>query len=202
MINRQLPKFCVSGRDMQGPEGVVLHYFSCKNVDKEKQFDLDCCRELMVDLNSHKSLRNHYLKDRNSPDSRMYASAHVFIGREGEVWKLVDFDKQAYHAGKSFLNGRTGCNKWTLGVELIGTNTSGFTDEQYASLAELLNNWRVEFGIELDQIAGHDAVRHGAIVNGDNAKKKYDPSGKSDGTGDNFDWTRLLNLMDIMEEVG
>lgn len=187
MHNKQLPKFCASGRSLT-PEGVVIHYFSCKNVDPERQFDLSACRNLMIDLNRPKDEREHYLLGDRDPKKRLYASAHIFIGRAGEVWKLVDFDKQAYHAGRSLLNDRSNCNRWTLGIELIGTNTSGFTDAQYQALITLLNG--VQFDID-NNIAGHDQVRHAAIKAGQRAAKKYDPSGRSDGTGDNFDWGRV-----------
>lgn len=197
MISKHLPKACISGRDMQGPEGIVIHYFSCKNVDPEFQYDLQRCWDLMVDLNTPKAEREHYLRDERSPSDRMYASAHAFIGRGGEVWKLVDFDKQAHHAGRSSLNGRTGCNKWTLGIELIGTNISGFTDIQYESLAKFIAELKNKYNIEDENIAGHDQVRHEAVLNGQKAHKKYDPSGKSDGTGDNFDWDKLFVLIDM-----
>lgn len=190
MHNKQLPKFCTSGRNLV-PEGVVIHYFSCKNVDPERQFDLAACRNLMIDLNRPKDEREHYLLADRDPKKRLYASAHLFIGREGEMWKLVDFDKQAYHAGRSLLDNRPNCNAWTLGVELIGTNTSGFTDAQYEALVALLNDWRKQFNIG-DTIAGHDQVRHAAIEAGQKAGKKYDPSGRSGGTGDNFDWGRVM----------
>jgi N-acetyl-anhydromuramyl-L-alanine amidase AmpD len=195
MISKHLPKECVSGRPMQGPEGIVIHYFSCKNVDLEFQYDLQRCWDLMVDLNLPRIDRQRYLLDDKSPSTRMYASAHVFIGRGGEVWKLVDFDKQAYHAGKSSLNGRTGCNKWTLGVEMIGHNTSCFTCEQYESLAKFIADLQNKYDIPEENIAGHDQVRYEAILNGQDAKKKYDPSGRPDGTGENFDWERLFYMI-------
>ena len=179
------------------PKGVIIHYFSAKNVDKPREFDLDACRDLMIDLNSPREFREHYLKDPKSPASRMYASAHIFIARDGETWKLVDFDKQAYHAGHSIMNDQKNCNAWTLGVELIGTITSGFTDDQYIQLAKLLVVWMDQFEFSLVDVAGHDTVRNAAILDGQTEKKKYDPSGKSDGKGDNFDWPKLYNYISL-----
>jgi len=197
MKSKELPKECISGRDMQGPEGIIIHYFSCKNVDPEARYDLQRCWDLMVDLNQPKQFREHYLLDDRSPEERLYASAHVFIGRDGEVWKLVDFDKQAYHAGRSSLNGRTNCNKWTLGVEMIGGKDSGFTDDQYKSLATFIIDMKQAYDIQEENIAGHDQIRHEAILNGQKAYKKFDPSGQSDGNGSNFDWDKLFALVDI-----
>ena len=46
-------------------------------------------------------------------------SAHVVIERSGAITQLVKFDTVAFHAGKSSWGGRSGCNAFTLGVELV-----------------------------------------------------------------------------------
>ena len=196
MKSRTLPDFCISGRAIEEVGGVVVHYFSAKNVDKENQFDMTVCRQLFMDLNRPKNEREWHMFEKNWPDGRMYASAHILISREGSVCKLVEFDKQAYHAGTSILDGRSHCNRWTLGIELVGTQDSGFTDAQYRELAKLLINLMAEYGFGPEKVAGHDTVRWAAIEAGDSKRKKYDPSGRSDGQGDNFDWEYLWELVD------
>lgn len=47
-----------------------------------------------------------------------YVSAHIVIGRRGEVFQLVPFDRAAYHAGRSTWKGRSGCNGFSVGIEL------------------------------------------------------------------------------------
>lgn len=46
------------------------------------------------------------------------ASAHVVIGREGEVIQLVPFNTEAWHAGRSEYKGRRGLNRYSIGIEL------------------------------------------------------------------------------------
>ncbi len=46
------------------------------------------------------------------------ASAHVVIGREGQITQLVPFDTVAWHAGKSQWKGRSGLNQYSIGIEL------------------------------------------------------------------------------------
>lgn len=192
IISKPLPEFCYSGRALQAVDGVVTHYFSARNVEEEaKHFDPECCYNLFVDLNRAKAEREHYMQGSRWPDGRMYASAHVLIDREGQVYQLMDFGLQAYHAGASMLNGRAHCNRWTLGVELIGDQHSGFSREQYLALVELLLQWEEEHGFARDNVVGHDMVRWQAIQAegaGSKLKAKYDPSGRKDGRGDNFDW--------------
>ena len=196
MKSKHLPAYCTSGRGME-PTGMVIHYFSARNVDPDRKYDMYACWDLFCDLNRPKAERETYLLEENWPDNRMYASAHVLIGRDGEVWKLVDFDKQAYHAGRSILNGRKACNQWTLGVELVGEQRSGFTPAQYLELAKLIH----ELGIDREQIAGHDTVRWNAIQEGEATKRKNDPSGRSDGQGNNFAWDFLDELLELGEEL-
>lgn len=51
-------------------------------------------------------------------DPRAKASAHVVIARDGKVTQLVPFDTVAWHAGRSAWEGRTGLNRWSIGIEL------------------------------------------------------------------------------------
>ena len=196
MILNFLPSFCVSGRRIEKIEGVVIHYFSARNVDKDNEFDLQACWDLFVDLNQPIQHRDRYMKDKPWGKPRMYASSHFLIGRNGEVWQLVDLDKQAYHAGASSLNGRENCNEWTLGIELIGHQHSGFTEAQYQALAALLVDLEAAHGIPRQNIAGHDFVRYNAMQKRHTLKAKYDPSGRKDGKGDNFNWAHLYKLID------
>ena len=46
------------------------------------------------------------------------ASAHLIIGKNGEVVQLVGFDTVAWHAGKSEWKGRKNLNQFSVGIEL------------------------------------------------------------------------------------
>lgn len=195
MRSRILPDYCISGRVLEALDGVIVHYFSAKNVEPDDMYSLEACRNLFLDLNRKRGDRQYYMQADTWPAKRMYASAHLLIGRDGETWRLVEYGKQAYHAGASILNGRSNCNRWTLGVELAGTVDSGFTADQYRELAGILHG----FGLPREQIAGHDLVRHNAIEAGSKKRPKYDPSGRKDGQGDNFQWSYLHHLLDDLE---
>lgn len=47
------------------------------------------------------------------------ASAHLVLETDGSFTQMVPFDRQAWHAGASQWAGRTGCNGFTLGIEVV-----------------------------------------------------------------------------------
>lgn len=47
------------------------------------------------------------------------ASAHIVIGRDGEVWQLASFDQMTWHCGDSAWNGDTHLNFLSIGIELV-----------------------------------------------------------------------------------
>lgn len=51
-----------------------------------------------------------------SPDVK--ASAHLVVGRGGEVVQMIPFDRIAWHAGVSSWNGRTNLNRFSIGIEI------------------------------------------------------------------------------------
>jgi N-acetylmuramoyl-L-alanine amidase len=80
----------------------------------------------------------HYTAGRNVASSVQWlsnpkakASAHLVIGRAGEVFQLIPFDRVAWHAGESKWGWRTGVNKFSIGIELdnpgwLLKNSAGF----------------------------------------------------------------------------
>ena len=45
-------------------------------------------------------------------------ASHLVVGKDGEVAQLVDFDKPAWHAGRSSWDGRNSCNNFSIGIEI------------------------------------------------------------------------------------
>lgn len=50
--------------------------------------------------------------------SKAQASAHLLIGRAGEICQFVSFNQQAWHAGISQWQKHTGLNAYSIGIEL------------------------------------------------------------------------------------
>jgi N-acetylmuramoyl-L-alanine amidase len=82
----------------------------------------------------------HYTAGRNAESSARYlcnddvkASAHVVIGRDGKIIQLVPFDTIAWHAGKSYYEGRVGFNKYSVGIELDNAGILDKAGNEYLS---------------------------------------------------------------------
>ncbi len=65
-------------------------------------------------------------------------SAHLLIERDGATTQFVSFADRAWHAGASVFQGRTGCNDFSIGIELEGTDFEPFTDAQYRGLNDAI----------------------------------------------------------------
>ena len=103
-------------------------------------------------------------------------SSHVLIHRTGACVQFVPFDRRAWHAGASRWSGREGCNDFSIGIELEGTDEVAYTDAQYASLVRVLGALIETYpGLEREAIVGHCDIAPG---------RKTDP-------GPAFDWPRL-----------
>ncbi len=50
--------------------------------------------------------------------SRAKVSAHLVVGRGGDITQLAKFNTQTWHAGRSSYRGRTGYNKYSIGIEI------------------------------------------------------------------------------------
>jgi len=107
-------------------------------------------------------------------------SAHFLIERDGAITQFVGCDRRAWHAGVSRFAGREGCNDFSIGIELEGTDELAYEDAQYQALVELIELLRRRYPALVDErICGHSDIAPG---------RKTDP-------GPSFDWALLHALL-------
>jgi len=150
---------------------IVVHYISAVNINPDDPFNLEQILDLL-----RKPIQ--YKADDGQVNS-VRVSAHYLISRQGEIYKLVDEQNVAWHAGVSSLRGRqigNSCNDFSIGIELMGGKNFDYTDEQYQALIELIRDIRTRYRIAKENIVGHDFIAPG---------RKEDP-------GPHFDWDRVL----------
>ena len=107
-------------------------------------------------------------------------SAHLFISRSGALTQFVAFDRCAWHAGVSSYRGRSGCNGFSVGIELEGADAIPYTDVQYAKLTAVAGALIARYPkLSVSTFVGHAEVAPG---------RKTDP-------GPAFDWPRFLRSL-------
>lgn len=140
------------------------------------QIEVQILRELVVSDAGKKELSTYSVNAIKAIFRFYGVSAHYVLDREGIIHELVPPDKLAFHAGKSKMpapdDGRESVNNFSIGIELLGTETSGFTEAQYQSLQWLIGNLKQTYPIK--NLLGHSQIAPG---------RKTDPH--------HFDWSRI-----------
>ena len=85
---------------------------------------------------------------------------HVVIDTDGTRYIMCQPTVVTYHAGLSYLDGREGCNYFTIGIEFQGnTLERPLTDDQINSAIEYLLPLISEYDIPVSNIVTHEMVR-------------------------------------------
>ena len=117
------------------------------------------------------------IKRLSSPKHKV--SCHYLIDRKGEILKMVDDNKVAWHAGKSKWKNYNNLNKSSIGIELVNKGHEfgyeKFTISQVNNLIKLCQNLKRKYRIKNSNIVGHSDIA---------PLRKRDP-------GEKFPWKKL-----------
>lgn len=106
-------------------------------------------------------------------------SAHYVVGRDGRIVQMVLESDQAWHAGRSAMDPQNNpplepnVNGFSIGIELVGTPDSGFTDVQMASLYSLLELMVERYRIPTSRIVGHSTIAPGRKIDPEGYKAQF-----------------------------
>ncbi len=103
-------------------------------------------------------------------------SAHYLIGQGGEVFRMVDEECRAWHAGAGSWGGAGDVNSRSIGIELDNDGQSPFAAPLMTALEDLLG----------DILSRWDIPAEGVIAHSDMAPDRKDDPGEL------FDWDRLV----------
>ncbi|NNE86808.1 MAG: N-acetylmuramoyl-L-alanine amidase [Silicimonas sp.] len=108
-------------------------------------------------------------------DPESEVSAHYLISKAGEIIRLVDEDKRAWHAGAGSWAGHEDVNGRSIGIELDNDGASDFDEALMTSLEWLLADLLERFSLDPKAVIAHSDM---------SPDRKCDP-------GRLFDWQRL-----------
>jgi len=200
-VNSQSPQIVVKSANRTGNVPVIDFRLPPQNSKVRTQK----ITHVVIHFISNARMKPHdpyRVKDVNRIFLEYGVSAHYMIGRNGEIYRLVDENRVAFHAGKGSLPGfpayQNKMNEYSIGIELLAIGTRnemlpmmsgktynsihpshiGYTDAQYRSLHLLLNDILRRHPTVIrnrKHIVGHDEYAQG---------RKTDP-------GSLFDWSRI-----------
>ncbi len=95
-------------------------------------------------------------------DPAAQVSAHYLVEEDGRLFALVDEDRRAWHAGRSFWRGETDINARSIGVEIVNPGHEfgyrPFPPAQIAAVIALLTDIRGRWSVPDALILGHSDV--------------------------------------------
>ena len=114
-----------------------------------------------------------------NPKSKV--SSHYFINQNGKIYRLVEDNRIAWHAGKSCWGKYKNLNKNSIGIEMINKGHqfgyTNFKKKQLSNLIKICQNLIKKYRIKRQNIIGHSDIA---------PLRKLDP-------GEKFPWKRLGN---------
>lgn len=112
-------------------------------------------------------------------DPESAVSCHYFVFEDGRVLQLVDEDRRAWHAGKSFWGGETDVNSRSIGIEIANPGHefgyTPFPDVQIDGVIDLCRDILRRYPVPPQRVLAHSDVA---------PLRKADP-------GELFPWDRL-----------
>jgi N-acetylmuramoyl-L-alanine amidase len=115
-------------------------------------------------------------------DPEAKVSSHYLVAEDGQILALVDEDKRAWHAGRSYWRGVTDINSASIGIEIVNPGHEWgyrpFPEPQMEALVPLVSEIVDRHGIDPADVVGHSDIA---------PQRKVDP-------GELFDWERLARV--------
>ena len=88
--------------------------------------------------------------------------AHFCVTEEGTVYRIVDRDREAFHAGRSMWNAKEDVDKYSIGIECVGYHDKPMGMVQLKAIADLVRELKAMYRLSDDKVVSHCHVAYGA----------------------------------------
>lgn len=88
--------------------------------------------------------------------------AHYCIDEKGIVHRIVDRNREAFHAGRSMWCGHEECDNHSIGIEVVGYHNKPVTLSQIDAIRDLVAVLKKEYKLKDSQVVCHSHVAYGA----------------------------------------
>jgi len=93
---------------------------------------------------------------------RRFGEAHYMLDTDGKVYRIIERNRIATHAGRSMWGGRTNLDNHSIGIEVVGYHDRPMTEAQIQALRELLRQLKSIYRIPDNRILPHSMVAYGS----------------------------------------
>ena len=88
--------------------------------------------------------------------------AHYCVTEDGGVYRIVDRDREAFHAGRSMWRGVEDVDKFSVGIECVGYHNKPMPTVQLAAIRDLVKELQAMYRLSDDKVVSHSQVAYGA----------------------------------------
>ena len=87
---------------------------------------------------------------------------HFCVTEDGTVYRIVDRDKVAFHAGRSMWNGKEDVDEFSIGIECVGYHDKAMGMVQLVAIRDLVRELKSMYRLSDDKVVCHSHVAYGA----------------------------------------
>ena len=87
---------------------------------------------------------------------------HFCVTEDGTVYRIVDRDREAFHAGRSMWNGKEDVDNFSVGIECVGYHDKRMPDVQLDAIRDLVKELKAMYRIPDERVVCHSHVAYGA----------------------------------------
>ncbi len=86
---------------------------------------------------------------------------HFCVTEEGAIYRIVDRDREAFHAGRSMWKGKEDVDKFSVGIECVGHHDKPMSSVQLNAIARLVKELQSMYGVPDHCVVAHSHVAYG-----------------------------------------
>ena len=87
---------------------------------------------------------------------------HFCVTEDGSVYRIVDRDREAFHAGRSMWRGKEDVDKFSIGIECVGYHDKEMPLIQLYAIRDLVKELKAMYHLSDDKVVCHGHVAYGA----------------------------------------
>ena len=147
-----LPLVLFFSFDVQGGVDISNRYRSPRNPERKVRQSTELIVLHTTEAPARSSLNK--VSDRGE--------CHFCVTEEGQIYRIVDRDREAFHAGRSMWNGKEDVDKFSVGIECVGYHNKAMPRIQLYAIRDLVKELKAMYRIPDERVVCHSHVAYGA----------------------------------------